>query len=130
GRLPAGTGLRMRAGRKAVLQMHYNRVHGTAPDQTAIALQLERRVAHEAFVESVADTDLELPPGRPAVVETDTEELGGDVTVWGVWPHMHSLGTQMRVTVGRPEGELCLAEVDHYQFHWQLFAFYEQPLHV
>lgn len=130
GPLPDGTGLPMSAGRKTVLQMHYNRQHGTFPDQTAIDLKLEPRVAHEAFVESVADTELLLPPGRPAVVETDTLALDDEYTLWGVWPHMHSLGTELRVTVTRPGSEVCLAQVDHYEFHWQRFAFYEQPIHV
>lgn len=128
--LPAGTGLRMSAGRKTVLQMHYNRAHGTFPDQTAIDLQLAASVPHEAFIHRVEDPDLELPPGEPAVVETDIEEVDEDFTLWGVWPHMHDLGTQLRVTANRPGGERCLAQVDDYQFHWQQFSFYEQPVRV
>lgn len=128
--LPAGTGLRMGAGRKTVLQMHYNRENGSFADQTAIDLKLEPSVPNEASIERVADTDLALPPGKPAVVETDLMTLGADFTIWGVWPHMHSLGTKLRVTVTRPEGEACLAQVDHYDFHWQQFAFYETPIHV
>ncbi|PCC73648.1 Copper type II ascorbate-dependent monooxygenase, C-terminal domain [Nannocystis exedens] len=130
GRLPAGTGLRMGAGRKAVLQMHYNRMHGTFPDQTAIDLQLAASVPHEAFIKRVEDAYLELPAGEPAVVETDTREMHENFTLWGVWPHMHELGRQLRVTASSPDGEACLARVDDYQFHWQQFAFYEEPRHV
>lgn len=125
--LPAGTGLRMGAGRKTVLQMHYNRLHGTFPDQTAIDLRLAESVPHEAYIKRVEDVDLQLPPGEPAVLETDTRELHEDFTLWGVWPHMHGLGRQMRVTATGPGDEACLAQVDDYQFHWQQFAFYEQP---
>ncbi|MCY1060764.1 hypothetical protein [Nannocystis sp. SCPEA4] len=128
--MPAGTGLFMGAGRKTVLQMHYNRVHGTFPDQTAVDLKLEASVPHEAFVEQVDATDLELPPGLPEVVETDLMKLDADLTLWGVWPHMHTLGTKLRVTAERPGSETCLAQVNHYQFHWQRFAFYEEPIHV
>jgi len=130
GLLPAGTGLRMRAGRKTVLQMHYNRLNGRFPDRTAIDLQLAPGVRDEAFVDSVADLELELPPGLPAVVETDAVTMDDDFTLWGVWPHMHGLGTQMRVTVRRPGRLDCLARVDDYAFHWQQFAFYERPIHV
>lgn len=132
GPMPDGTGLPMGAGRKTVLQMHYNRHNGTFPDQTAIDLRLEPSVAHEAFVESVADTDLELAPGEPEVVETDTMALDDDFTMWGVWPHMHGLGTTLRVTVTHPgsDDEACIARVNHYAFHWQQFAFYERPIHV
>ncbi|WAS96571.1 monooxygenase [Nannocystis punicea] len=128
--LPAGTGLYMGAGRKTVLQMHYNRSQGTFPDQTAIDLQLAASVPHEAFIERVEDPFLELPPGQSAVVEIDTRELREDFTLWGVWPHMHGLGAQLRVTAERPAGEQCLAQVDDYQFHWQEFSFYERPVRV
>jgi hypothetical protein len=130
GLLPASTGLRMAAGRKTVLQMHYNRRNGTFPDRTAIDLKLEPGVAHEAFVASVADVDIELPPGEPAVVETDTVVPGGEFKLWGVWPHMHDLGAQMRVTVEHAGGESCLAQVNDYEFHWQRFAFYDRPLRI
>jgi hypothetical protein len=44
---------------------------------------------------------------------------------------MHDLGTRLRATVTHPDGsEECLARVDHYEFHWQGFAFYSEPLHV
>lgn len=128
--MPAGTGVRMRAGRKTVLQMHYNRHNGTFPDQTAIDLKLEPSVPREAFVEQVVDTDFELPPGQPAVVVTDTMTLAGDFTLWAVWPHMHNLGRELRVTASRPGSEVCLGQVNHYEYHWQRFAFYEQPIRV
>lgn len=131
GPLPAGTGLRMIAGRKTVLQMHYNRRNGSAADRTAIDLELEPGVAHEAFVASVADVDIDLPPGQPAAVETDTVVPGGEFKVWGVWPHMHDLGATMRVTIEHPGGgESCLAQVNDYAFHWQQFAFYDAPLRL
>jgi len=130
GVLPAGTGLRIGAGRKAVLQLHYNWQNGTAPDRTAVDLRLEPMVEREAFVARVADTHIELPPGMPAVTESDVALMDTDYTLWGVWPHMHNLGRQLLVTANRPGSESCLAQVNRYQFHWQRFAFYEQPLHL
>lgn len=128
--LPAGTGLPMGAGRKTVLQMHYNRRNGTFPDRTAVALKLAPSVAVDAFVDSVADTQLQLPPGEPAVVETDAMTLDADYTLWGVWPHMHDLGTRIEVTVSRPGSEACVARVNRYEFHWQRFSFFTAPVPV
>lgn len=130
GDLPAGTGLRIGAGRKAVLQMHYNWQNGTAPDRTAVDLKLEPVVEREAIIARLTVTQLELPPGLPAVTASHATTMDTDFTVWGVWPHMHNLGKQLRVTASRPGRESCLAQVNRYQFHWQRFAFYEQPLHV
>ncbi|MFZ5476470.1 MAG: hypothetical protein ACOZNI_06795 [Myxococcota bacterium] len=130
GAFPEGTGLRMSAGRKTVLQMHYNRAAGTWPDRTAVDLKLEASVPAETRMERVAVTDLELPPGEPVVEASDAFTLGADHTVWGVWPHMHGLGTALRVVATRPDGETCLARVDDYAFHWQAFEFYEAPVEL
>ncbi|MCY1059479.1 monooxygenase [Nannocystis sp. SCPEA4] len=130
GPLPAGTGLRIGAGRKAVLQLHYNWHNGSAPDRTAVDLKLEPMVPREAAIQGVSKTHFELPPGQPAVLVQATETMDADYTVWGVWPHMHNLGRELRVTAKHAGGESCVAQVNRYQFHWQLFAFYEQPLHV
>lgn len=128
--LPEGTGLLMAAGRKTVLQMHYNRLHGAAPDRTAIDLKLERSVARPAVVERIAAEYFELPPGQREVVVTEEMELGADFTLWGVWPHMHNTGARLRVTASRADSETCLARVNRYSFHWQRFAFYERPIRV
>nr|WP_276604319.1 hypothetical protein [Nannocystis pusilla] len=56
--------------------------------------------------------------------------MDADYTLWGVWPHMHNLGKELRVTANHRGSESCLAQVNRYQFHWQRFAFYEQPLRV
>ncbi|MDC0720435.1 monooxygenase [Nannocystis bainbridge] len=130
GDLPAGTGLRIGAGRKAVLQMHYNWQNGAAPDRTAVDLKLEPMVEREAFIGQIADKELELPPGLPAVSESEALLMDGDYTLWGVWPHMHNLGEALRVTASRPGSESCLAQVNRYQFHWQRFAFYDRPVRV
>ena len=39
--MPAGTGIRLAAERKLVLQVHYYTDEGTVPDQTAVKLRLE-----------------------------------------------------------------------------------------
>jgi hypothetical protein len=128
--LPEGTGTRMSAGRKTLLQMHYNRVNGTWPDQTAVDLRLESEVADETVIQRIAATDLVLPPGEAEVVVTESVEIYDDYTIWGVWPHMHDLGTRLEVTHHAAEGDACVARVDRWQFHWQGFAFYAEPVQV
>jgi hypothetical protein len=129
-RFPAGTGLRMRAGRKTLLQIHYNQENGIFPDRTQIDLMLEPTVTREASVRRVADTDLYLPPKQRGVEETADFPVPRSVTLWGLWPHMHKLGTSLRVVAVRDEQETCLANVDRWDFHWQGFAHYTKPISV
>ena len=127
---PKGTGLRMRAGRKTLLQIHYNQENGLFPDRTQIDMMLERTVDKEAAVRRLADTDLSLPPKQKSVDETDMVIVPQPVTLWGLWPHMHKLGVSLRVTNTRNDQESCVAYSDRYNFHWQGFAHYTKPVHV
>ncbi len=129
-RFPTGTGLRMRAGRKTLLQIHYNQENGLAEDRTQIDLMLAKTVEREAKVRRVANTDLFLPPKQRVVEQTAESSVPRGVTLWGLWPHMHKLGTGLRVTAIRDNTETCLANVDRWDFHWQGFAHYTNPISV
>ncbi len=128
--LPKGTGLRMRAGRKALLQIHYNQENGIEPDRTQIDMMLAKSVEREARVQRVADTMLNLPPKQNRVEETASFPMPRAVTLWGLWPHMHELGVSLRVTATHDEKESCIANADRYNFHWQGFAHYTTPIEI
>jgi Copper type II ascorbate-dependent monooxygenase, C-terminal domain len=128
--LPKGTGLRMKAGRKAVLQIHYNQENGLFEDRTQIDLMLASKVDREASVRRVADTNLYLPPKQAHAEETADFVVPRPVTLWGLWPHMHKLGKSLRVTSIHDGHEACVALSDRYDFHWQGFAHYTQPILV
>jgi hypothetical protein len=127
---PQDTGLRMKAGRKTVLQVHYNRKNGTFSDRTAIDLELESSVRTEAFVPRLADVDLAIPPHQDAVTQSETDPLPQATTLWGLWPHMHNLGSRLRVTASGDGAEQCVAQVNRWDFHWQGFAFYTDPIQL
>jgi hypothetical protein len=131
-RYPEGTGIRVRARSKAVLQIHYNLAAGALPDATSIALKLEPRVEKEAMVLPAVDLDLTLPPRSAAAVATRDQELTDDATyhLLGVFPHMHQLGTSLKVERIRDGESSCVVDVPRWNFHWQEFFFYERPIDV
>lgn len=128
--LPKDTGLRMRAGRKTVLQIHYNQENGLHPDRTLIDMTLASSVPKEAFVRRVANTNLLIPPKQSAVEETAEFPVPKPVTLWGLWPHMHKTGASLKVSAIRDHQERCVAHADRYDFHWQGFAHYTTPVSV
>ncbi|TKD10268.1 hypothetical protein [Polyangium fumosum] len=127
-RFPEGTGLRMRAGRKTILQIHYNQENGRHADRTRIDLMLARNVPKEATVQRIAATNLLLPPKQASVDQSAVEPVSIDLTLWGLWPHMHKLGTGMHVAATHDGEEKCLARVNNWDFHWQGFAHYTKPI--
>jgi hypothetical protein len=128
---PAGTGLRLMANRKVVMQVHYNLAAGAKPDRTKVLLELAPSVEHEATITGVGDFNLNIPPGRSDWKEsakTPFPALPAPITVHGVFPHMHTLGRTLRVELQRDGASSCMVNVPDYSFSWQQFYFYENPL--
>jgi hypothetical protein len=86
----------------------------------------------EAFVLPAADLDLTLPPRSPSVSATHDQTMTEDATyhLLGVFPHMHQLGTSLRVERIRDGASSCVVDVPHWSFHWQEFYFYSAPIDV
>jgi mono/diheme cytochrome c family protein len=128
---PQGTGLKLGAGRKAVLQIHYNMSNGAFPDRTKVELSLEKSVDKQARIFPVGTNDIVLPPGQadaPATGSLKIPANAGQVTVWGVAPHMHQRGHTLRVDYQEGGQKACVVNVDDWNFHWQGFGLYDKPL--
>lgn len=146
---PEGSGSRISAGNLLVIQIHYNMVDPTVigqSDSTTVNLRLESEVEREGvfdLVTGLINTLLEgdphtLAPGNEAETFTYTfpaqtyiDWLGTDtVELWGFFPHMHERGTTMNVRVLDAQGEDagCVADVPRWDFNWQLYYFYKQPI--
>jgi len=129
-RFPKGTGLKLNAGRKMVLQIHYNLAGGAFPDQTKMKAVLADTVAKEALISRIATNDINLPPGQPLVTatgENTVPAMAGTVTIWGVAPHMHQTGKTMHVESDHNGTKQCLLNVNNWDFHWQSFSMYDTP---
>jgi len=122
--------VRIPAGRKAVLQIHYNLAAGPLADHTRVRLQLVDAVPHEALVAGLANLDLSLPPGQALVTSAAVADVpdGPGLDMLGVYPHMHLRGRTLRVERLRGGETTCLLNVPSWDFHWQEFFFYDSPV--
>lgn len=128
--LPAGTGVPLAAGRKVVLQMHFNYDAVRSPAQVYVDLRLAPSVAKPAQFVSLATTDISLPPKQERA-ETEFSVPVPDtasISVWGVVPHMHRRGLDMSIELDSDTGSTCIARIDNWDFDWQRMYFYEDPL--
>ncbi|WP_395812088.1 hypothetical protein [Archangium minus] len=148
---PAGTGLRVAAGSKVILQVHYNThpsLHGqTGPDLTSVSFKVDASVDKVAFVQPWTNPDwvnqklMNIPAGQADVVHSWAYEptsiadqlTGGlfqkdkPLTVHSVALHMHTLGTSTRLDIQRGSGEReCLLDIPRWDFHWQASYLLEQ----
>jgi hypothetical protein len=126
-RYPEGTGIRVQPGSVVVMQVHYNLTNGPrVADRTEVDLQFSRApVPQPATLELMANAGFAIPPGSEGYQYTFQQLLVGG-TLWGVLPHMHTLGR--RIVLQRESGTLI--DIPAWDFHWQQAYFYEEPVQL
>lgn len=129
--LPEGTGIALAGGRPMVLSIHYNTSQGVSADDTVVRLMLEDTVKYVARIDAVSDRGFVLAPGEPSVTLVYDAPFAEDTVLYGVSPHMHTLGTSLRAELVHADDTVdCLVDVPRWDFHWQGFYFYEAPVQV
>ena len=130
-RWPDGTGIRVAAARKLVVQFHYHN-HTSAPiaDRSTVALELADAVASPASFAGLGVRDLALPPGLSNVEVSGAEPLRDDGTVHAARIHMHQLGAHARLELLRGNETFCLLDIPRWDFDWQLFYTFARPFEV
>ena len=146
---PDESGVRVPAGSLLVTQVHYNMadpgVLGQS-DSTTVNVRLEPEVEREGLFDLPAGLLATYLEGEPQALEPGEEQVdfrwtfptdeyigwqgAEELELWGFFPHMHERGTSMSVRLLDGEGrELgCLAEVPDWDFGWQLWYFYREPI--
>ncbi|MGE3409196.1 MAG: EF-hand domain-containing protein [Pirellulales bacterium] len=80
---------------------------------------------------TLLDTKIDIPPGEREYRTRNEYTLPADVEVYGIFPHMHLLGRDIRVTAHPPEGDpLSLLRIDDWDFNWQSSYQYVQPVRL
>lgn len=132
---PPGTGIRVGAGRKIVIQLHYHLEPGDGPDRTVLRLRTVDSVPNEAAETVLADLGMTIPAGDPhadVVSEYPLADLGppNGFYIRGVYPHMHLRGRSERLDIVRDGQARCAADLPRWDFNWQRMYLYSQPVHV
>jgi len=131
---PRGTGVQLPAGRRLVVQVHYNNLVGDdAPEDDRTTVDLRTRSsASPAFIVPFAHGGIVLPPRMEEVVQSTTLTLDAitvPVRVHGAFPHMHTLGRQLRVEIAG-SADQCLVNVPRWDFNWQLAYWFTDPVRL
>jgi tetratricopeptide (TPR) repeat protein len=77
----------------------------------------------------LGSTAMDIPPGDPAYVVTDTFEVPVDVDALSIYPHAHYTGKSMEAWAVRPDGvEAPLLRIPAWDFDWQDEYWFAQPV--
>ncbi|MEJ7618428.1 MAG: hypothetical protein WKF30_16015 [Pyrinomonadaceae bacterium] len=130
---PAGTAKKIPAHANIILQMHYSKVAGeTAGDLSSVALVFAKtRVEKMVGSRSINNVLFEIPPKANNHKVTACWDVGRDIELLSLMPHMHVRGKSMRYEVIYPDGRRETALfVPHYSFHWQTLYALKKPLTI
>jgi hypothetical protein len=152
---PEGTGVRMDAGSRLVVQMHYNTsASSSVADQSAISFMVEPTVERPLVNQPLANPGwvagfepMTIPAGDPDVSHETTIDLssnlwaaqiaeagvapGEDILLHVAGLHMHTLGVSAKLSLIRAGGaDECVVEIPRWDFHWQGGYELDEPLRI
>jgi len=130
---PSSTGIRLAPGTQVVMQVHYNLlVQKQVSDRTTADLYFSPTpVAKPATVAAVLNNTFQVPAGAKSATVTADLPVKGSWALWGVVPHMHLHGIEIKVDIQHADGtSTCAVDVPRWSFHWQQFYYYKRPLSV
>ena len=128
---PAPTGISLAAGTRVIIQVHYNLlVQRDFLDRTTADLYYaDTPVTKPALVRPLGNTTFVVPPGVASQTVVAELPLMAPGALRGVVPHMHLHGTSIKLAVVHPDGSsTCAIDIPRWDFHWQQFYYYVNPL--
>ena len=156
-RFPEGTAKRIYADRYLMFQNHYSLTGRPETDRSSAGFWFVKEPPHHRVVTAglgprggtgsvriVENTEQlseagGLPFAKTPVIpphEADFSVTGiwpvtDDITIYGMWPHMHFRGKDMTFIVSYPDGtEETILSVPTYDFNWQIEYDLVEPLQV
>jgi hypothetical protein len=124
--VPEGTAIRVPAGARLVMEMHYNLdgvVGEPGTDQTRAELWAlpPGEVPDQVVIAfPIAKVGLQVPPGAEDSEQISRMRVPVTGKILASNPHMHLHGQTLRTDLRRPDGSsVCISDVPAWDFDWQ-----------
>lgn len=130
-RLPEGVSVNIPKGARLIMQVHYFPGPRTGEDVTRVGLYFSKGTNDKSllFIPVVNDT-FAIPPGNANYEDVLTTLTPFDLKLYNVFPHMHLLGTKIKVDATVKQEEKPLLFIDAWDFKWQGFYDYKDPVSI
>lgn len=131
---PQNVGIPMSKGTDVVLQLHIHPSGKAETDRSKVALYFAKKPVTRVMSRNpllLGSLAIEIAPGaeRHKVSSSVTLPLG--LTLTSVFPHMHLIGREMKITATLPGGEAQpLIWIKDWNFYWQDSYVYREPVHL
>jgi type 1 glutamine amidotransferase len=120
----------IRGGSDIILQIHYTTNGKPGRDRTRIGLVFAKEPPQKrVFTVSATNGKFKIPAGAPDYRVDAELELGADVTLFSLHPHMHGRGKDFEYRLRSPGGDTrTLLKVPNYRATWQLWYELSEPI--
>ncbi len=128
--MPEGVAIRIPKGSKLVMQVHYHKNGAPQADTSQVALYYTKgRVDRQVITWPLGNATFELKPGNSRQLVKSWFSLPADAHLRTMFPHMHLLGKEMKVTATLPDGTVkSLIWINDWDFNWQETYVYKEPV--
>lgn len=128
--LPEGLSLPWKEGTDLILQLHLHPTGKPQREQSTIGFYLTDEPPRRSMADLLLiDKKIDIPPGERAFATRDEVTLPIEMKLLGIFPHMHLIGRQIKVTAHPPEGEpYPLLAIDDWDFNWQSYYQCAEPV--
>jgi len=123
--LPEGISFPWHPGAALMLQLHLHPSGKPESEQSTVGLYLTDQPPQRSMADlALIARKIDIPPGEKEYRSRDEFTLPIAMQVLGLFPHMHLIGKDIKLTAHPPEGEpFSLLWIDDWDFNWQ--GFYE-----
>ena len=128
--LPEGISMPWKPGSDFVLNLHLHPSGKPEVEQSTVGFYLTDEPPHRSMVDVVLiDMKIDIPPGERSYRKTAQLTMPIDVELVGIFPHMHLIGREFKVTAHPPEGKAFpLLWINDWDFNWQVYYQYNTPM--
>jgi hypothetical protein len=129
--LPEGFSLPWKPGVGLILQLHLHPSGKTESEQSSIGFYLTDEPPQRSMVDMLLiNTSIDIAPGENAYHARDEFTLPIDMEALGVFPHMHLIGRDIKITAQLPDSDkpFSLLWINDWDFNWQGFYQYTEPV--
>ena len=132
--MPEDVGMTLAPYTNLIVQIHYHFSSSPGPDHSKIGLFFSQTPREkELLLLPLVNQNFVIPAGAKQFPVTQAFHLPAfiDVDLYLVAPHMHLLGQTISAQATFPDGsEMCLIDVPSWDFDWQRFYQYPNPIHI
>jgi hypothetical protein len=130
--LPEGISMPWKNGTDLVLQLHLHPSGKPEEERSSVGFFLTDEPPQRSMVDiMMIDRKIDIPPGEAAFRTRDEFSVPVETEVLALFPHMHMIGRDFRLTAVPPAGEpFDLIWINDWDFNWQSLYQCDPPVRL